>query len=386
VAFTYDAFVSYSRRDAAWATRVSAALRDKGLRIFLDTERLLAGEIWTTQLLDAIEGSQHLVVLWSEQAKSDWVTDEIASFRAQLRHPSSEGDNVPRHIIPIYLEGEYQVLAQYEHIDEIREAGMYDAGPDAVPAEVWRTVVDQLEASIRAGEATRRVPVLVVTTTREALRTVEPGRQLPPAPLRGMSLDALIENLGLASRDALLASYGPDRSDWRPFGSATSVKAILEQLKDDINNELSAAGLQRFRWEYLDDEFWTDTPERVAERLKREPNVIVLDLLSLYDDYVRWMTTNHVIPSIRENDSAVLMVLPPFAMPPTATALRESIRGLATEVFNSFYNPPVFSRGRYARYVTSVGDEVDLKAWLLTGIGPVLADEVRDNRVVYTET
>jgi hypothetical protein len=387
VSYTYDAFISYVRRDEAWAKRVAEDLGGRGFETFLDTDTLVGGAEWESQLVAGVEASQHMVVLWSEGAASEWVTKEVSTFQATIRHTATSGEGSrPRLVIPVYLSGEdSKILAKYQHIDVIRAAGAYDAGPAAVPVETWRAVIDRLDTSIRHADAARRVPLLVVTTTHEALSNVDPTRPLPPPPMAGRSLEALIEQLGIPTREQLLQSYGNNRGDWRPFGSELGVREILEQLKDEINLELSKEGLQRFRWDSLDDEFWSEDPEAVAERLKREPTVVVLDPVALYDHGVSWMTTNYLLPNVRQNDNAVVVVLPPFAMPSSAAALRESIRGLATEVFNSYYNPPVFSETRYARYVTSVGDVVDLKAWLLTGIGPVLAAKVGGNGNVYTD-
>jgi hypothetical protein len=309
---------------------------------------------------------------------------EIYGFQAAARPPGSPQLDPARHLIAVSLEGAFAPLGRWERIDELRNA--YERGANAVEEEVWTAMREKLLRSVEQADIAKRVPLLVVTTTRDALGRVDPDTPLPPPPRAGESLTSLIERLRLGSREQLLDSYGSDPGDWRPFGSQSSVKTILGQLQDEINSQLRDEGLEPFRWDYLDDEFWSQSPEQVLGRLKREPAVVVLDPVSLYDDNVKWMTNDFVMPPIRQNENAVMIVLPPFAMPPTATALRDSIKGLAVEVFNSYWNPPVASRSRFARYVIGVGDLVDLKAGLLAGIGPVLAEGRGEEPVVYTAT
>jgi hypothetical protein len=387
VAFTNDAFISYSSEDRPWAQRVAQDLEAKGLNVFVDKPGLVAGAPWDEQLYAQLEDSQHLVVLWSGNAKdSDWVNNEFTTFRTLIRPPVRDGPpGPPRHIIPVYLEGEYAPFKKYEHIDFVREAGAYPAGPGAIDAGVWQDVMDKLEQSIRHAEATRPVPLLVITTTRANLSGVDPDKPYPPPPAKGESLNELIARLEIGSHAKLLDYYGDEPSDWRPFGKALSVKGILEQLKDAINQRLTKDGLQPFRWDYLDRAFWSNDLDQVAERLRRKTVVVVLDPLSLYDNYVAYAIRDFVLTPVRKNDEASLIVLPPFAMPSSASALRDSIQRLAKEVFDSYYNPPVDS-ARYARYVTSVGDEVDLKASVLAGIGPMLARQGGDDGGTYTRT
>ena len=387
MAFTNDAFISYSSEDRSWAQRVAQDLAAKGLTVFVDKPGLVAGADWDEQLHSQLRDSQHLVVLWSGHARdSDWVNNEFTTFRSLIRPIAREGPpGTARHIIPIYLEGDYAPLNKYEHIDFVRATAAYPAGAAAIDGGVWQDVMDKLERSLRTAEDARRVPLLVITTTKSNLREINPDKPYPPPPAHGESLNELIGRLGIGSRDNLLGYYGDEPSDWRPFGSALSVKGILEQLKDAINQRLTNEGLQPFRWDYLDRAFWSDDLDQVAERLRRETVVVVLDPLSLYDDYVFYAIRQSVLTPVSKNDEASVIVLPPFAMPTSASALRDSIRRLAKDVFDSYYNPDFGSTARFGRYVPSVGDEVDLKACVLAGIGPMLAGKA-GNRNSFTET
>jgi hypothetical protein len=374
MSFRYDVFISYSHEDRAWAHRIRDNLDHRGLKAFVDERALRAGTAWAEELRGALDGSQHLIVLSSQASRgSRWVEIEFNYFRHFVR-----GDSTPRRIIPVILDDQLEIYEQFQLISEIRQRDGYTDGPEALDPEIWSVVMDKLVDTIGSADVARRVPILVVTTTLDAMKGVDPSKPILSAVGDAVTLNELIDNLGV-DWDALLARYGDNRRQWRPFGSELTVRTILDGLEDEINDVLAAANLQRFRWDYLDEEFWSSSSERskaAGHRLAQEPSLIVLDPIALYDELVRVRTNGYLIPEIRENDKAVVMVLPPFAMPAIAYALRKSISLLAYEFFNAYRNPPVFKRVKYARYVTSVGDEVDLKAWLLTGLGPALAGDL----------
>ena len=386
--FAHDAFMSYSSQDQPWAKRIATDLQAKGLRTFVDKQGLLAGHDWDEQLVDELEVSQHVIVVWSDHARaSDWVLNEHTLFRTIVRNAARQNDPdaLPRRIIPVYLEGEYKPFKKWERVDFIKRAGAYAGVVDAVDHEVWRATIAKLEATIRDAEIARTIPALLITTTRNALSHVDPNAAWPPPPAEGESLNTLVERLGIGSFAALLDCYDNDRGDWRPFGgAASSVREILDRAQDEINAILRREGLEEFRWDYLDDLFWGGSPEDAVARLKGDPAIVVLDPVSLYDPGVLNWVQSRLIPAVRQNHQASVILLPPFTMPPSATVLRESIQRLAWEVFDAYYNPPVFSRDRHARYVTAVGDLMDLKASLLVGIGPVLAPGDRGDEPRWT--
>jgi hypothetical protein len=366
VSFTYRAFVSYTSEDYAWAERLHHELESRQLKVFLDQKRLTPGIEWDNELQEAIESSQHLIVLVSALTRgSDWVPMEIGKFQAQVR------DTFERRVIPVSLEGDFAPLNKYEYVSDIGQAGVYAGGAAAVTDALWKRVVDRLYTGLTSATATRHVPLLLVTTTRAALSKVPLDKALPLPPRTGESLRSLTVRLGFGTRRKLLDScYGPGRDDWRPFGGNLSIGQILSKLNAEINAQLRAQNLPEFLWDSLDD-FWGAEHAQAVARLKQEGGLVVLDPLALYDPAVKSMA-DYLIPQIRESDRTVLMVLPPFEMPPWASALRESLQGLATEVFDDYVNPPVFTGARRPRYVTNVSDELELKAWLLTGIGPRL--------------
>ena len=86
--YEYDVFISYKSEDRPWADKLYSDLQSKGLVPFIDHKRLEAGREWEPQLAVALGRSEHLVVLWSDEAdRSSWVrkqTDPLALSCASL--------------------------------------------------------------------------------------------------------------------------------------------------------------------------------------------------------------------------------------------------------------------------------------------------------------
>src|SRR5262245_26845055 len=131
----YDVFISYSRKDVDWASRLERDLKKRGISVFRDEERLRAGEKWDQQLQDAIADSMHLVVLWSPNAReSDWVEEERIHFEADRK-----GSTERRQTVFVNLQGKYKAVGAFEQVDNVNQAGLYEAGAKALDQrdDVW---------------------------------------------------------------------------------------------------------------------------------------------------------------------------------------------------------------------------------------------------------
>src|ERR1044071_4597502 len=85
----YCAFISYSHDDDAWARQLYRDLiEQKGIptaNLFKDNVSLRTGDDWRPDLIEAINASRNLVVLWSTNAiKRQWVSNELANFDSKL--------------------------------------------------------------------------------------------------------------------------------------------------------------------------------------------------------------------------------------------------------------------------------------------------------------
>ena len=142
--FKYDAFISYSRRDLAFARRLERALngytppRDlavpqRRLRVFRDEQDLTGTELGPA-LERNLEDSAKLIVICSPQsAASHWVGEEIRKF-AQRRGRE--------HVIPVLLEGVPN-----------NEATATDAERVAFPAALVQLLPVPLAADFRTFDA-----------------------------------------------------------------------------------------------------------------------------------------------------------------------------------------------------------------------------------------
>jgi len=96
--FKYDVFISYSRRDAAFAEYLVLNLKRAGLSVFWDTQGLPAGSLWSQELEHAMEESRSFVFVISPAfTSSDWCRHEM-----ELAFRLAGGDQ-KRRIIPLRL-------------------------------------------------------------------------------------------------------------------------------------------------------------------------------------------------------------------------------------------------------------------------------------------
>ena len=145
----YDVYISYSRADATWATRLARDLGERGLRSFSDLN-VSAGDSWAEALNRVLDRVGTLVVLWSPAARgSEGIVAEIARFEALA------SDKVQRRLVPVILGGS-QVLAGVPRSLSDRQAVIISeeavaAGPDA-ESEEWAAAIAAIE------DAATRVP------------------------------------------------------------------------------------------------------------------------------------------------------------------------------------------------------------------------------------
>jgi len=202
--YNYTAFISYSSLDRGWALKLADALTSENIGIFIDRQRLEAGKPWEKQLSKAVEESQHFIVLWSNNAKqSDWVNRELGRFDAMLDSGGPQLNQLERRLIFISLENQNTAFSSTQMIDDVREAGAYAAGADAIAPALWNTVIQKVVGAITSDDSSLPIPVAVLTMLDSELDQI--------------SADAWAElatQLNV-NKDDLKAHYSPNRADWR---------------------------------------------------------------------------------------------------------------------------------------------------------------------------
>jgi hypothetical protein len=75
--YRYDAFISYSSADAAWAARLKAELERHGLKVWIDSDELRPGDPIVETLETALnECRSFLLIVSPSSIKSQWVREE----------------------------------------------------------------------------------------------------------------------------------------------------------------------------------------------------------------------------------------------------------------------------------------------------------------------
>ena len=360
--YDYEVFISYSSADRPWARKLYESLKERGIKSFLDQERLDVGKPWEPALAKAIQTSQHFIVLWSSHAeKSRWVGRELGVFEA-ISDPMVNGQlQEDRRFIFLMLEGENSAYTSMQTLNHLREAKAYAGGADAVAPGLWQDVMTKLLQALRGDAASIPLPVAILAMTQQELKQIDPQEE----PSFGPPLQTLVQGLGMASVQNLVQCYGEQRTDWRPFGSARNVQQMLDSLLDSIN-----AGLPLpFRREYLAPEFWTNKEIARSEREKllSTLSLVVIDPLSLYDQRVfdRFVLLSNCF----ESEKTIVMTLTPFGLPSPFSQLNTMIKDRCTPFFDTYYDPPIPHEKTSAIFGVNLSDEGDIKRLLRTGFG-----------------
>jgi formylglycine-generating enzyme required for sulfatase activity len=90
-------FMSYSRKDDAVMQRIVAFLREQGIKVWVDNEKLIPGTpVWEKEIEKAIQSASAVIVVLSPDSKdSEWVRREI-----------SLSDQFRRRVFPIMVRGD----------------------------------------------------------------------------------------------------------------------------------------------------------------------------------------------------------------------------------------------------------------------------------------
>jgi hypothetical protein len=342
--YQYDVFISYTSADRAWALKLFYELKHKGIKTFIDKNRLEVGKPWESQLKEAVRSSRHLVALWSNNIKPEsWVHKELANFESVISDKgTAQGE---QRLIFLNLEGQNLGYAAFQMIEDLKEAQVNPADITSLPAEVWMRVVTHVVNAIRSAEATTPIPMAVLTATNDEMV------QLPPT-----VWDSLQQDLGLTQAE-LLQRYKEQRGDWRPFGGTADIVTLLDKLVDDLN---TAVQEKKFHRELVGDDFWTGEmpPEEYRQRLLSTVSLVVIDPIALHTQTV----FNRLVwlKDCLESDQSVILMLPPFPPSPVHQKLRERIKRASAGLFDDFLVPPIPLKHPLANCAVCLHDEAEI--------------------------
>ena len=163
-------FMSYSRRDDAVMRRIVAFLREQGIKVWVDNEKLIPGTpVWEKEIEKAVQGASAVVVVLSPDSKdSEWVRREI-----------SLADQYEKRVFPLLVRGDEKtsisirlIGRQYVDIRSNEEAGL-----NYVSATLLRYLEELNEREQNAKkEADRLAAQKIKTEKRLAARKAEEER------------------------------------------------------------------------------------------------------------------------------------------------------------------------------------------------------------------
>lgn len=113
-------FLSYSRSDLEFASKLSGELRNGGHKVWMDAKGITGGDDWQERISAAIDSSKLiLTVLSTEALNSTWVRREL-----------SYADKVGKPILPVFCKtcqfpSWYEL--QFGHIQRLDLTGQVDA-------------------------------------------------------------------------------------------------------------------------------------------------------------------------------------------------------------------------------------------------------------------
>lgn len=377
--FKYDVFISYSSQDRPWAKQLADDLTARNFRVFFDRTNLEVGEQWEQQLEESLVISQHLIVLWSKNAfDSRWVDRERTYFHARARPTTQDAATPVRKEIVIILD-ETALIARntLQTIPYLKEASSYVNGFDQRDVNVWQSVVSKVEETIRNKSDGLPILVAVLATTREALEAIDFDRSYPGL----QTMNDVIKNLGIGSKDELLEYYGETRDDWRPFGDKANIWTVLKGL-----NEILARPGNKFQvdWVPIGNDLWSTTDitaaKREAGRLINELSLVIIDPISLVDDTVLG-ALDRIRGSFTNAQSAV-MVLTPFKIPQPNASIRNIVEWRANSFYSLFYEPAVPPPAPFANFGVNIGDAVDMSRLVLMSLGQYVGAQKTGNTFI----
>jgi len=175
-----DAFISYSRQDAEFASRLQGVLGTAGCDIWVDTRGIPPTAEWLKEIFAAIQNAHTFIAVLSP----DWVTSEVC--RLELDHAV----NLNKRLLPILYRAVDPALI-----------------PDTLKVRQWITIMNEEQINSRTDavvSALRTDLEWVRTHTRLLVRAIEWQE-------RGRD-----ESLTLGSRDLAAAERLVTRTDLQP--------------------------------------------------------------------------------------------------------------------------------------------------------------------------
>jgi hypothetical protein len=339
-------FISYKNEepDKTIATKLFQALHSDYFRVFLDQKRLDAGTPWDQQLRENVNNADHILVVWSSRSRvSDWVLDEITTFR------NKGGDGL---IFFVCLDDQPDAYNKYQLIKDIQQANLPEDDIGSLSQNLFDTVVNKIRTAVYKKEGSKAIKRAVFTLTKNRLQG-----------LRNVDVETIKNN------------YGEIYSEWKPFGSNRSIENILDEfLYVDINQK-AKRNETLFHWEDID---WKEENSRLwLDSTDNNIDIIDMEIKQLGDSYcvlaLDPFALNNAIIKERfgwcyeqcyTNEKALIMSLSAFPLSSQFEALRKQLRRDANMFYNNCFNPPIINNIVITNAFAHLADGFEVKRQL----------------------
>jgi uridine kinase len=163
---TTEAFLSYNAKDQEFARRLCKALRDLGVKVWIDEEHRDSPEPWRRKVAEAISNAAYFIALLGPNGIGDEQEDEI-SFGMKLRkegkigfipalipeYNEAEADPFAKMVMSIYTYRDFRQGLEDSDVHALASLIKHDIIPMPIPPSVTPTVAP-------AGPTSRRILTL----------------------------------------------------------------------------------------------------------------------------------------------------------------------------------------------------------------------------------
>ena len=364
----YHLFISYSSKDRPWADRLNRDLLRSfpALKIFWDRESLRLGEDYRKQLREGTIQTQHLIALWSKDAKdSNYVIYETAAYEAQSR----------QRIFYMPLDATLAPADDLQAFAAVLESGAYGSGPDAIDADPnllrnWNRNVRQLGDALLKSETTQPILLAVLAMPAPWLNDLPRAGRLEPQ----YYVTHYLEAIGL-EWPAVEKRYGASAFDWQPFGDGVNIVDLLEDLRMNTNATL---GPNQFHWRPTDllAESMRDEAAYAAimGELNTQPSVVVVDPISLYHNDVKtiFLKLNEYVG----RDNATIVSFSPVHRP-GVKILYDALRRRGAPLLDPWFAPPIPPVAAFARCGINLDSLTEFERLVRGRLGMLAAERRR---------
>lgn len=380
-------FISYSREDVTWAEALYERLNHDGVSCFFDKANIRAGDDWELRIKNSLMASQHLLVLWSKEAKSsNWVQRETALFDALIAMDENNSNASNRKLIFLLLDTDQPSHARHQQITHIKDRAAYSGGVRNMDPALWNQVINEVEAATSddANSIPVSLAILALTSARFDSLYSHDTNEFATSVNEALSAIGIDCSQPSSLRD-FKQRYGNRPTDWRPFGGPDNVAEILERVRLEFNQRIDQEGKQ-IKWMPIGEKFYegnnadaSDELQKVRKFDREHLACFVVDPISLFDS--RIVEKLNLLDNFFDDENTLIIVLTPVVFV-HHIVLMKWIREKATAFFDRLHHS--FVRRRYAHCAMNICAEKDIQRVIRTAVGPHIYPKSRPSRNAYT--